>query len=185
MLKTVSILQDKSRIKQVKKLYNAAFPKEERIPFFFLKHKAKKDGVRFDAVLDGETFVGLQYTVRDGDIVFLFYLAIEQNLRGKGYGTMILNGIKSDFEGCRIILNIEEVNQDSANYRQQLRRKAFYFKNGFEECDLKTKEKKVVYEMLARGGAVSYEEYSALIINYMGERIYKKYYSRYYGKKEN
>lgn len=178
MLGFVNIKNSKKPISKMKELYLSAFPKEERVPFFYLKYKALKSAADFYGIYEESQFIGLLYTVRHKDIVFLFYLAVSEGQRGNGYGSRVLEEVKRRFKGFRIILNIEELVEESENYRQQKKRKKFYVENGFEVADLKTKEKDVIYEMLYFGGNVSYEEYSGLMRNYLGNFIFKMYYEK-------
>ena len=72
------------------------------------------------------------------DVVILLYLAISDAVRGKGYGSAVLQAVQKKYAGKRIILNIEEMDEQAANYAQRVKRKAFYQKNGFEILDYKS-----------------------------------------------
>lgn len=93
-LKFLDINRNKHCSKAVKKLYNKAFPRNERAPFLFLKLLARKDKAQFIGVYDKDTFVGLFYNIYYKDIVYVFYLAIDESLRGQGYGRRVLEAIK-------------------------------------------------------------------------------------------
>lgn len=71
MLELKNIKKNKEYIKKARSLYNSAFPSAERIPFDILLYKAKGSNVMFFAVVDGDEFKGLTYTVWYNDI-FLF-----------------------------------------------------------------------------------------------------------------
>ena len=70
--------------KKVEKLYNSAFPKEERIPIFFLKLLARKNKAKFYGINDDKKFIGLVYNVYYKDIILIYYFAIDEELRGQG-----------------------------------------------------------------------------------------------------
>ena len=72
----------------------AAFPKHERLPFPLLMFFALFKGYEFNAYYDGEDFVGLTYTIAKGNMVFLAFLAINESMRSKGYGSKILDALK-------------------------------------------------------------------------------------------
>ncbi|MGN0308556.1 MAG: anaerobic sulfite reductase subunit AsrA [Lachnospiraceae bacterium] len=118
---------------EVIKLYNEAFPKDERIPIWLLKILVRKNKAKFYGIYDNEKFVGLVYNIFYKDIVFVFYLAIDKGNRGQGYGTKVLDSIKQKYKNSRIILCIEPVDENSDNYEQRVKRKNFYLKNGFED----------------------------------------------------
>ena len=97
--------------KKVKKLYKEAFPINERLPIFILKILSKKRKANFYEIYDNTSFIGMLYNVYYKDIVFVLYLAIDNQFRGKGYGSKVLNLIKEKYDKNRIILNIEKINE--------------------------------------------------------------------------
>lgn len=176
-LKFVNAKDGKYVWADLKRLYFSAFPKEERFPFGFLKRKAKTDAEECIAVYDDGIYAGLLILVRYKNITLLFYFAVADNLRGKGYGTEILNGLKELYPDDRIILMFEIPDENSPNNAQRLQRKAFYERNGFCDCGYITEEKGVKYKTYSYGGTVTVEEFTALLINYIGQRLFKKYYN--------
>ena len=180
-LKFIDFRDNKQCNKYVKNLYKRAFPREERAPYWLLKSLARKDNAKFYGIYDEKKFVGLVYNVYYKDIVFIFYLAIEEILRGQGYGTKILDLIKNEYENYRIILNIEEIDEDSNNYKQRIKRKEFYIKNGFYDLNYTIKEVGITYEMLCYSKAnkkVTKEEYMQLMNNYFGSILFKYVYKK-------
>lgn len=178
-LNFIDLKDNKQYNKMAKKLYRTAFPKEERAPFFFLKALARKDKAKFYGVCDGDAFVGLVYPIFYKDIVYVFYLAIEKELRGQGYGSKVLLAVKEKYAQKRIILMAEESTPNYSDYEERLRRKNFYYSNGFQELDYKVVELCVVYDMLGCDGnssLVTCEEYRELIKNYWGEWLYQNVY---------
>lgn len=166
---------------RVEKLYYEAFPKYERAPIWILKLLAKKNKARFYSIIDNGKFVGLSYNVFYKDIVFVFYFAIDGALRGQGYGSRVLEAIKEKYSNNRIILNIEEIDKNSKNYEQRVKRKKFYQKNGFKDLGYTVKEGEIVYEMLCYNKddkIVSSEEYKELMNYYLGKMLYKYVYEK-------
>lgn len=159
--------------KDIKELYINAFPKEERAPFRMLASKAELDFVDWWGIYENDTCVGLFYVLYNDNLVYLFYFAIMENLRGKGYGTKSLELLKQHYQGKRIFLSIEEVVEEADNYLERVKRKEFYERCGFKALDSKVKEGGVIYELLGIGGPVSNEEYTELIISWMG-KLYAK-----------
>lgn len=180
MIQFVSLKQQKEKLQNIKKLYLEAFPAEERVPFFYLKYKLSRPSADcFHIYADGR-WIGFLYIVFYEDIVFVFYFAVQSDVRGMGYGSQILDKLKSLYPHRRFILNIEEPDEGSDNHEQRRKRKQFYLRNGFRECRFKMIEKNVVYEMLCCGDDVTYPEYEQLIKNYLGSRLYKLYYKVYF-----
>ncbi|MGN1302621.1 MAG: GNAT family N-acetyltransferase [Clostridia bacterium] len=167
---------DIKKNKKVTKLYNEAFPKDERIPIWLLKILARKNKAKFYGIYDNEKFVGLVYNIFYKDIVFVFYLAIDKATRGQGYGTKVLDSIKEKYKNYRIILCIEPVDENSDNYEQRVKRKNFYLKNGFKDSNYTIKEKNIIYEMLYYNENVILQEFQELMKNYFGKILHKCFY---------
>ena len=176
MIKFINSKQDKTILKNVKRLYISAFPKDERLSFFYLKQKARQKSEDIFAVFDDENFVGMTCLVYYENITFIFYLATDERVRNQGYGTRILNEIKNLKPNGRIVLNIEAVDENSKGNKQKTRRKNFYTRNGFVSNGYIFEEEGVLFESLSFGGIVSCEEYTKLLKNYMGKFMYAYYY---------
>ena len=174
MLDYISLKADLQVSKFIEPLYIKSFPLDEQVPFDILKNQALKPISDLIAVFDHKIFIGLLSLVYFEDIVFIWYLAIEESKRNLGYGSKILQEIQSKYEDRRIILNIEECLND----KDKLKRKAFYLKNGFKECAYKTMEYGVRYEMLYSHGFVTYEEYARMMINYSGIEVFNAIYRK-------
>ena len=116
----------------------------------------------------GGEWMGLAYFVRYQDIIYLFYLAIDESKQGKGYGSALLTAVRRHFIGKRVILNIEALDDQAPNYEERVKRKRFYEKNGFHGMGYTVKELGIVYEMLGMGENVSKNEYIALMRSIIG-----------------
>lgn len=158
-------------LKEVKKLYLTAFPPSERMPFWFMMLRTKKDMVDFLGVYDGSKFVGMVYIMKRKDLIYIQYFAINGKHRSEGYGSKVLTALKERYKGGRIILEIEEVTPDAENYDQRLRRKAFYEKNGFFEKNILLIEGKNVYEFYSPD-SFTIEEYNQLVKEFRGSFLY-------------
>ena len=170
---------DIKKNKKVIKLYNEAFPKDERIPIWLLKMLARKNKAKFYGIYDNEKFVGLVYNIFYKDIVFVFYLAIDKGTRGQGYGSKVLKSIKQKYRNYRIILCIEPVDKNSNNYEQRMKRKKFYLKNEFKDSNYTIKERNIIYEMLYYNENVTLQEFQELMKNYFGKILYSYFYNEY------
>lgn len=175
-LNFIDIKKSKECNKKVIKLYNEAFPKNERIPIWLLKILARKNKAKFYGIYDNKEFVGLIYNIFYKDIVFVFYLAIGKETRGKGYGTKALESIKQKYRDYRIILCIEPIDKNSNNYEQRIKRKNFYIKNGFKDSNYTIKEKNIIYDMLYYNKNVTLQEFEELIKYYFGRILYRNFY---------
>ncbi|MCT1578740.1 GNAT family N-acetyltransferase [Oceanobacillus kimchii] len=136
-LRLEKITKDFNDINKLKRLFIKAFPKNERLPLWFLLMKADKDFVDFIGFYDEDDFIGFTYLITNKDLIFVLYLAIDSSQRSKGYGGAVLSKIKELYPNNRLILNIEAIISNSQNYEQRVKRKNFYIKMGtsiLESC---------------------------------------------------
>ena len=125
----VDITKDKKLQKQVKQLYLTAFPKEERIPWWIMALNAQRKGIDLTAFVDGDIFCGFTSSVTVGELHFLLFFAVNEKLRGQGYGSAILSALREEYK--TIVLNVEPLEETAPNYEERMNRFAFYRKNGF------------------------------------------------------
>lgn len=88
ILRVESVFDNRKEIKKVKELYEGSFPKNERIPINLLLRKAKKDFIEFLVIYDNDVFVGFTYLITREDLTYVLYIAIDNKIRSKGYGSL-------------------------------------------------------------------------------------------------
>lgn len=128
-LKQMDVIRSRGLRRQVRVLYRTAFPKEERIPWWLLLCNSRRSGIDLTAWLDGETLCGFTASVTVEQLHFLLFFAIEEPLRGCGYGSAILTQLRQTYG--EVVLNVEPLDPEATNYPQREKRFAFYEKNGF------------------------------------------------------
>lgn len=117
---------------KVKELYEAAFPAQERLPYLPLVLNSWRRLVNFYAYYDQEEFVGLAYTIANKELFTVLFLAVRDDLRSKGYGSLILQNLQAVANHRPLILTIEVMDETATNYEQRLQRLSFYERNGFQ-----------------------------------------------------
>ena len=122
------INQDIALCRQAKALYHAAFPKEERLPWWILRLNARRKGVDLNAFVEGDVFCGFTASVTVENLHFLLFFAIDEEKRGMGYGSAILRMLQEQYK--TLVLNVELLDPAAENYEQRKRRFAFYQRNG-------------------------------------------------------
>lgn len=131
-----------------KKLYLSAFPANERFSMFSLLAMSLKANVKFHALYDQDVFYGIAYYVESSSTVYLTYLAVNQDLRGHGYGSKILTMLEEKYPDKQIVIDIEPVVPTAKNYKQRVSRLKFYERNGFHRTDQKLKDQDGEFEAL-------------------------------------
>ena len=149
-------------------LYKIAFPEARNIPTWFLQYKLRKGKEGFNIIYTHDTWIGLIYITEHEDLMFVQFLAIAESYRSAGYGSMVMDWLKGTHTGKRIVLNIEELDQQAKNYKQRVKRKDFYEKNGFISTGYIVKEPGERLEMLIFGGNISKEEIEAMYQKLLG-----------------
>lgn len=164
--------------KQYKALYLSAFPEEERAPWWLLKRRARQGRAQALAALDDGRFAGMAYVVTLDDMAYLFYLAVEEDQRGRGTGGSIIAALRERFPDKRIFLAREQLDSSAENYPQRESRHRFYLSNGFEDWGITVREGPVTYDVMGTGKPVTPPEYRALIGGWAGRiagRLFRAY----------
>ena len=134
--------------KDVCRLMRTAFPQNEQIPIWLLRVLAFRKSVNFRAFYEDEQFCGILYTVEDDKYIFVLYLAVNDRIRSKGYGTKILDWLKQHTEKI-IVLNVEAINPSAGNALQREKRITFYSRNGIFDTGYRFIDEDETYSVLA------------------------------------
>lgn len=165
--------------KEIKKLYRSAFPANERAPLFLLFKRTNNGRDLFSAVSCDGKFIGLVYTISIEKLTYVFFLAIKEELRGKGYGSKILDKIKNDSMDKTVILMIEDTKKENCdNLNERLERLKFYEKNGFLRLNIQINEAGVDYELLGTNKDVTQADFLSLMKKYVGSFLFKYLYRK-------
>ena len=168
-MQLVKVSKDIKEYKSIKNLYKKAFPIDERAPFWLLMRKANQSSADFWALYDEKEWIGIAYVVRYKQLAYIFYLAIAQEKRSKGYGEKVMNTLKDYYNGNRLFLALEALDETANNYEQRVKRHSFYEKCGLSDLPYKIKEAFVIYDIMGIGGIVEPEEYRGMIEHYLGK----------------
>lgn len=143
---------------KVKALYYRSFPKNERrsFPELIENRLGNTEVVSF---YDDETFVGMACLLNGRDLSHIIYLAIDESLRGHGYGSKALELLHQRKYGRRVMVDIEIPDAQAENAAQRIMRKKFYLRAGYEETPVKYEWRHENYEILSFGGQISETEY--------------------------
>ena len=133
---------------QLVRIYEAAFPPEERYPVEALLSMSQTSGVELIAYYDGALMCGFSLSVVADSFVYLLFLAVDGSAQSKGYGSRIIDQVRKRHPGLTVVLAIEPVDEPSENQDQRLRRLAFYKRNGFDFSGYDLIEEGVRYSLL-------------------------------------
>ncbi len=149
---------------EIRSLYRAAFPREERIPYEDLLRLMEEMPLDVTAYYERPGFVGFTVVYPGGPFTWFWYFAVPEALRGRGYGQKILRDLIGRYRGRTCILDMESPRQPCANREQRLRRQAFYLRNGFRETHVYRSFGNIEYTILMLGeGSFTSRDYDTVI----------------------
>lgn len=117
--------------RNVKRLYETAFPVDQRVPFWSLRLRSNMNGMEIAAYYDENVFCGFVCLLATDSAVYVYYLAVTSEQRGKGYGTQIIDDIKQRYKGKTIALDIEARDPRANDNDKRAARRKFYLRNDF------------------------------------------------------
>ena len=134
------------------KLYEETYDRRMRIPLKELESVYKQHKADYVALYDDDLFVGFYYVYKYENTALIYYLAVTDSMRGRGYGTEILDLIKERYyPKYRIALSIEAPRVDDKLVSSRYRNLAFYSRNGFIDTLYKYESVGIQYEVLYWG----------------------------------
>lgn len=155
---------------KISRLYKTAFPADERAPIAVLTMRAGRENVDFWGLYANDRWIGLAYAISENDLTYLFYLALSEDVRGKGLGSKSLQALMKYYSGNRFYIALEQLDPSADNIVERIRRRQFYLKNGLKPIDRTIREASVVYDVMSTGD-VQPEEYETMMRNYLGKRV--------------
>ena len=140
-----------------------AFPAWERFSMFSLLAMSLHRNVKFHAIYNDGQFCGITYYAENDNTVYLTYLAINEKLRGQGYGSKILMMLEDRFPDKQIVIDIEPVTKKTKNYKQRVSRLKFYERNGFHRTDRKLVDPDGEFEALTTGKKLDIDSFTRML----------------------
>lgn len=143
---------------EVQRLYEASFPLNERRPFSALFTDFHGEG-KIMAAMTGGQISGMVVLLSHKEITHILYIAVEENLRSFGYGSRMLELIREQYPGQKIVADLERPKESAPNESQRERRIAFYQKNGYILTEINYCWEGEDYCIVSNGGDVTKKEF--------------------------
>ncbi len=115
----------------LEKLNNEAFPDNERVPIPVMFSFSEKNGMDILGIYVNGEFSGFFIIRKLEKCAYIAYFAVCPEKRSKGIGGCALKMLSKYYSGCQIVVDFEAPDENSGNNAQRLRRRAFYYRNGF------------------------------------------------------
>lgn len=109
------------------------FPQNELVAPINLSNNiyANDENLSIFSFYNDKEFVGYTAIYSYENISYLAFLAVCAKYQGRGFGGLILEILKSNFNS--IVLEIESLDPKAADYLQRVKRSKFYQNNGFKD----------------------------------------------------
>ena len=137
--------------KQIKQLYESAFPRDEQIPWGDLLRLIDEMSLDFTAYYDCEELIGFTIVYPRKQFNWFWYFAVQEDLRGKGYGQQILTQLIVKYKGQTCVLDMESPTQVCENIVQRRRRHAFYLRSSFRDTNVYRTYNDITMTIMMRG----------------------------------
>ena len=174
----VEKVKGSKRKREIKEMYVSSFPKEDRMPFMLMVMMSYLWNTEFLAFYDDDALCGFVYMATMGKQSFVMFMAVNENLHSKGYGSRILETVQSMYLNNKIIVSIEPCDENKEDFGQRVRRKHFYLKNGYLETGYFMKLGGKKQEVLIKNGMFSKTKFIIFFMIYsfctVIPRIWKK-----------
>ncbi len=169
LMKFVNYKSDQNIRNDIELLYISSFPPEERPPEEMFFSNALKSDNELYGIYENNQFIGFTDLLFYKDLCYLFFLAVSPEFRNKGYGSQTIKEIFKMYPDKNFILCYDEINDKYKDNSLRIRRREFYYRNGFLDNNLKTCEYGVRYDTCYHGShQVNFEDYQGLFIHCYG-----------------
>ena len=164
MMREVRQGQAEAAAPELRRLYEAAFPEEEQIPYDDMLALMSTMPLAYSAWYDGEGLVGLTIVCEWPSACWFWYFAVSEERRGHGCGSAMLAAILSRYRNRPLVLDVESPRQECANMEQRRRRYAFYQRSGLRDTGIERSFGGVTYAILASANTqFTEDDYNHLI----------------------
>lgn len=152
MIRLVKTFETDFVFPKCQSLYEEAFPKNER----WAASPIKEDfGSTCYAAYKEGVFIGFISLLCEREVCHLVYFAILPELRGKGLGGEVLEGLKVLVAPMKIMLDVEVPHKGNKDADKRRRRIDFYKRHGFTLTRTTYMWQGEEYAMMTYGGNIS------------------------------
>lgn len=150
-MELVKIFGGDKRVEIIDRIYQEAFPPNERFGMNIIMRLANQGHLNVFALTQNDETVGLLITCEDEQTAYVCYFAIDKALRGHGLGGEAIRQACRLYQGKQVVLEIEALEKTSSNFSQRKRRESFYLRHGFAHTNRYIRYEGVTYELLFAG----------------------------------
>ena len=124
---------------------------------------AESEHIEYKSFWEDEQLCGILFYNVGQTMLYLFYLAVPDEVRSMGYGAKLLLWLGENYSDKVIVANIEPTGLGADNEEQRIRRFAFYERNGFHKIPLQLSDDSGLYDIISSDTYFDKNEYMKLI----------------------
>ena len=163
-LNTAQISYDFMDMEKLNMLAREAFPPEEYLsPKTLIEMSVDDKTFDFWALYDENKFIGFMVVKTYKEIAYLFFLAIDCQCRGRGYGSCALKKLKELYPDFCYVVDFEMLDDFALNMEQRKERRQFYLSNGYKETGQFLTYLGVSYEVMYVGNSFNADLFKELL----------------------
>ena len=145
MYKIDLISSSSTHLDEIETIYTEAFPENERMPFQRMMQLCQDELYAMFSLISENMCCGFSFIMRHQDMIYLFYLAVRKDQRGKGIGSILLNDLFFRYPDHWLCADIEAPQPQADNQEQ---RRQFYLDRGFSDSGYRNRWYGVDYDIL-------------------------------------
>lgn len=151
--------QDES-LKQAEAIRYGSFEPGDMVDLETLGGLVKSGKANYFVLEEGDEVLGLSFCLTFDKVVYMLYLAIKEDVRGKGLGSKTIELLKKEFEKRPIMLDMESIREEGAeDMEERIRRRAFYERFGFIDTGYYLQDDEGMYDLFSTNGILYQEEF--------------------------
>lgn len=146
-------------------IYEEAFPECERIPTSEFLDVICDYGCTPWAIYHEERLVGFTCVMhRDSyRIGYIWFFAIAAEYRGQGMGSKALQLLREEYSDSQLVLDMENLDPEAANYSQRISRLRFYERNGFKRAFISMHYLGMDFELMSNPAPFHFDDFRSMI----------------------
>ncbi len=148
----------------VRKLYETVYPEGLRLDYDILLNVIQRDDVDFLTFYDHARLIGFSFAIRRKDVAWLYYFALDREVRTLGYEDVMLSKIEQQYAGHRLVVNLEQALPPAESDEERVHRHNSFIRAGFRDTSaLRHVGTRWFRIMLLGAGDITNEDYEKLL----------------------
>lgn len=147
-------------LEQAETIRYASFDPGDLVKIGILQGMMEQEKARYYVLEEEGKILGLSFCLIYDKVIYMLYLAIGEEYRGKGLGSRTIDLLKKEFEKRPILLDMESIREEGAkDMDERIRRRAFYERLGFIDTGYYLQDDGGMYDLFSTNGILYRDEF--------------------------